>query len=190
MKDYGAKIRVFNNQLRSRWIASGLTIDIMCERIGIGIGVWYHLVSLKLDPKTLSGAWRKPARRIAEFFETPEEELFPNAGWTLPKRDDTVFFNADEAHALSGQAAELLPTEAAEHAELARDLRAGLARLTDREELIIRRLHGLGEPQRTTAELAVEFGLTRERIKQIKHMALRKLRHPGRARALLEHYDP
>jgi RNA polymerase primary sigma factor len=52
---------------------------------------------------------------------------------------------------------------------------------------VIRLRFGLddGRP-RTLEEVGNEFGLTRERIRQIESMALRKLRHPSRSRKLRE----
>lgn len=55
--------------------------------------------------------------------------------------------------------------------------------LTDREERVLRLRYGLddGHP-RTLEEVGKEFGVTRERIRQIEAKALRKLRHPQRAK--------
>jgi RNA polymerase primary sigma factor len=60
--------------------------------------------------------------------------------------------------------------------------------LEGREERVIRLRFGLddGRP-RTLEEVGHEFGLTRERIRQIESHALRKLRHPSRSRKLREY---
>ncbi|HEY8633208.1 MAG TPA: sigma-70 family RNA polymerase sigma factor, partial [Candidatus Limnocylindrales bacterium] len=62
-----------------------------------------------------------------------------------------------------------------------------LGSLDGREERVIRLRFGLddGRP-RTLEEVGHEFGLTRERIRQIESLALRKLRHPSRSRKLRE----
>jgi RNA polymerase primary sigma factor len=57
--------------------------------------------------------------------------------------------------------------------------------LTPREERIIKMRFGLEDgTERTLEEVGQEFGVTRERIRQIEAKALRKLRHPSRSRQL------
>ena len=65
---------------------------------------------------------------------------------------------------------------------------AALASLSDREHKIIKLRFGIedGRP-RTLEEVGLEFGVTRERIRQIQTEALRKLRHPSRARTLKDY---
>ena len=68
---------------------------------------------------------------------------------------------------------------------LKKELADVLESLTDREERVLRLRFGLddGHP-RTLEEVGKEFGVTRERIRQIEAKALRKLRHPSRSRRL------
>ena len=57
--------------------------------------------------------------------------------------------------------------------------------LTPREERIIKMRFGLEDgTEYTLEEVGQNFGVTRERIRQIEAKALRKLRHPGRNRRL------
>ena len=62
--------------------------------------------------------------------------------------------------------------------------------LTDREERVLRLRYGLddGRP-RTLEEVGKEFGVTRERIRQIEAKAIRKLRHPTRAKCFGDYKD-
>lgn len=63
-----------------------------------------------------------------------------------------------------------------------------LSTLSPREARILRLRFGLGEDQpHTLEEVGQKFGLTRERIRQIEGKALRRLRHPRRARMLREY---
>ncbi|MBA3439235.1 MAG: RNA polymerase sigma factor RpoD, partial [Pyrinomonadaceae bacterium] len=61
-----------------------------------------------------------------------------------------------------------------------------LATLSPREEKVIKMRFGLGPlgEERTLEEVGQHFAVTRERIRQIEAKALRKLRHPSRARVL------
>jgi RNA polymerase primary sigma factor len=62
-----------------------------------------------------------------------------------------------------------------------------LSRLSLRERTILRRRFGLdGSGAETLEEIGLVFHLTRERIRQIEHKALKKLRHPARRRILRE----
>jgi RNA polymerase primary sigma factor len=60
-----------------------------------------------------------------------------------------------------------------------------LATLSTREERVLRLRFGIGQHQdHTLEEVGQDFEVTRERIRQIEAKALRKLRHPSRAKRL------
>jgi RNA polymerase primary sigma factor len=60
-----------------------------------------------------------------------------------------------------------------------------LENLTPREEKVLRMRFGIGmNTDHTLEEVGKQFGVTRERIRQIEAKALRKLRHPSRAQKL------
>lgn len=77
----------------------------------------------------------------------------------------------------------LSPSEYATSEMLKAKLYEVMKDLTDREERVLRLRYGLddGRP-RTLEEVGREFGVTRERIRQIESKALRKLRHPSRSK--------
>ncbi|GJG35945.1 MULTISPECIES: sigma-70 family RNA polymerase sigma factor [Prevotella] len=52
-----------------------------------------------------------------------------------------------------------------------------LMHLSDRERAVIEAYFGLGQPELTLEEIAEKYGLTRERVRQIKEKAIRRLRH-------------
>ncbi|MCX6014410.1 MAG: sigma-70 family RNA polymerase sigma factor, partial [Chloroflexales bacterium] len=77
------------------------------------------------------------------------------------------------------------PAESATHMLLRERLSEALTRLPERERRIIQLRYGLEDGRsRTLEEVGREFGITRERTRQIEGEALRKLRHPGVARGL------
>ena len=77
------------------------------------------------------------------------------------------------------------PHEAMISANLSEQTRKVLASLTPREEKVLRMRFGIGEKyDHTLEEVGQDFDVTRERIRQIEAKALRKLRHPSRAKKL------
>ena len=84
--------------------------------------------------------------------------------------------------------AALAPAEEASHQLLKEQVEAVLDSLTGREQRVLRLRFGLEDGRaRTLEEVGREFGVTRERIRQIEAKALRKLRHPSRARKLRDY---
>jgi RNA polymerase primary sigma factor len=84
----------------------------------------------------------------------------------------------------------VVPIEAAAFIMLQDQLERVLCDLADREQRIIQLRFGLtdGHP-RTLEEVGREFGVTRERIRQIESKTLAKLRHPSRAQMLRAYLD-
>jgi RNA polymerase sigma factor (sigma-70 family) len=77
------------------------------------------------------------------------------------------------------------PADAVSQGMLRNDVEIVLATLSQREQAVIRLRFGLDDGrQRTLDEVGREFGLSRERIRQIEKVTLLKLRHPSRARRL------
>jgi len=82
------------------------------------------------------------------------------------------------------------PASAASYILLKEQLDGVLDTLTDREKRVLELRFGIedGRP-RTLEEVGKEFGVTRERIRQIEAKALRKLRHPRRSKKLKDYLE-
>ena len=79
------------------------------------------------------------------------------------------------------------PADMATKRMLAQAVEEALGELTDREQEIVRMRFGLDNGQaRTVEDVGKEFGVTRERIRQIEAKTLAKLRHPMRSQRLKE----
>jgi RNA polymerase primary sigma factor len=105
--------------------------------------------------------------------------------------DSPVGDDADtELGDLIEDTAAIEPVEAAMVSVRAAQLSAVLRALPDRERRVIQLRFGLADGQvHTLEEIGREFGLTRERIRQIEQRTLAKLRHPARSEALRSYLE-
>ncbi len=84
----------------------------------------------------------------------------------------------------------IAPADAAARALLSEAVGEALEELTERERAVVRLRFGLDDGQiRTLEEVGKEFGVTRERIRQIEAKTLAKLRHPIRSQKLRDYLD-
>jgi len=70
---------------------------------------------------------------------------------------------------------------------LSKEIERALATLTDRERDIVRLFFGISTQEMTLEEIGDKFGLTRERVRQIKEKAIRRLRHTSRSKLLKQY---
>lgn len=82
------------------------------------------------------------------------------------------------------------PDEEMAHEELQLEVQKALDSLTARENEVITLYFGFrGQKAQTLEEIGARFSLTRERVRQIKEKAIRRLRHASRSRALRKFLD-
>ncbi|MDR1225670.1 MAG: RNA polymerase sigma factor RpoD/SigA [Prevotellaceae bacterium] len=67
---------------------------------------------------------------------------------------------------------------------LSKEIDRALSTLTERERDIVKYVFGIGTQEMTLEEIGEKFGLTRERVRQIKEKAIRRLRHNSRSKLL------
>jgi RNA polymerase primary sigma factor len=117
------------------------------------------------------------AERIREMLALLPHPMSIDAPMGDEQDSQLSDFIVDE-QALSGE-------ELANQAMLREQLQRALDSLTGRERRVLELRYGLdGDADRTLSEIGDELGVTRERIRQIEAKALRKLRHPARAKRL------
>jgi RNA polymerase primary sigma factor len=100
------------------------------------------------------------------------------------EEDDSNLADFIEDHAAEA------PADAAARRMLNRAVVDALDELSDREKAVVRLRFGLDDGQaRTLEEVGKEFGVTRERIRQIESKTLAKLRHPHRSQKLRDYLE-
>jgi RNA polymerase primary sigma factor len=131
------------------------------------------------SPAEVAAEMGIPADRVAEIQRIAQEPVSLQA--PIGEEDSDLGDFIEDADAV-------VPMEAAAFVMLQNQLDQVLDTLSPREQRIIQLRFGLidGHP-RTLEEVGRDFGVTRERIRQIESKTLVKLRHPGRASMLREY---
>ena len=167
------------------WIRQAITRAIADKSRTVRIPVHLH--------DTLAAVRSAQSSLKAELGRDPRpEEIAEEAGVAVDKVElalgvsDTVSLEQPigEDGAQLGDFIEdedaLDPVRVAEESDIASTLRASVERLPQREARILALRYGFGDGiPRTLEEIGEEFGLTRERIRQLEKLALCRLRHPS-----------
>jgi len=126
-----------------------------------------------------------------EFERKPSvEELAEKTDIPIEKIDETINVNgrhvsvdAPFSESDDGSLLDVLPNENSPTADrqlqlesLQSEIKSALKTLSDRERKVVEAFFGIGQPELTLEEIGSKFGLTRERVRQIKEKAIRRLR--------------
>lgn len=123
---------------------------------------------------------RRPSvQELADILETDEEKVREALGTNGKKVSVDAPFQDDDSNSLIDiMTDEDAPTtdNNMERESLSKDLEAALSTLSEREQQVLKMLFGIGCNEMTAEEVANSLSLTRERVRQIKERALRRLR--------------
>ena len=178
------------------WIRQAITRAIADQARTIRVPV--HMVEVinkatRCNRKLVQELGREPTvEEIAKELNLPVEKIIEanrTAADTLSldtpvgDEEDTSIGSFVEDERTPG------PADATSNALLAEALREILDTLTEREADVLRMRFGMYDGRtHTLEEVGQIFGVTRERIRQIENKAIRKLRHPSRAKKIRDFY--
>jgi RNA polymerase primary sigma factor len=130
----------------------------------------------KPSPEELAESLEFPAEKVADTLRVSGRHISVDAPFVEGEDNSLldVLINSDSPNADRALMME----------SLAREIERALATLTERESDIIRMFFGIGCQEMTLEEIGERFGLTRERVRQIKEKAIRRLRHTSRSKLL------
>lgn len=129
----------------------------------------------------LANAMNLPIEKVREILKVSADPI--SLDTPIGEEDDSHLGDFISDESMMG------PEDAASYSILKDQITKLLDTLTDREQRVLVLRFGLKDGRsRTLEEVGKEFNVTRERIRQIEAKALRKLRHPSRAK-LLKGYD-
>ena len=174
------------------WIRQAITRAIADQARTIRIPV--HMV------ETINKLMRTSRRLVQEFGREPTSEEIGQDMEVAPEKVREILKISQEPVSLETPIGEeddnhlgdfiedrsaLAPADAASYQLLKEQVEDVLETLNHRERRVLQLRFGLDDGRsRTLEEVGREFGVTRERIRQIEAKALRKLRHPSRSRKL------
>ncbi len=179
------------------WIRQAITRSIADQARTIRIPV--HMV------ETINRLHRTSRRLVQEYGREPTSDEISRGMEVTPAKVREIMKVSQEPVSLETPIGEeedshlsdfiedrtaLPPPDVALHQLLREQIEEVLSTLNPREQRVLQLRFGLEDGRaRTLEEVGREFGVTRERIRQIEAKALRKLRHPSRAKRLKDYLE-
>ncbi len=174
------------------WIRQAITRSIADQARTIRIPV--HMIEtinkmMRVSRQIAQEVGREPTpEELAVYLELPEEKVRQILEVAKePVSLETPIGDEEDSQLLDFVEDENAenPLDGAVNSALAEATLEVLEQLTEREQKVLRMRFGIGmNTDHTLEEVGKQFGVTRERIRQIEAKALRKLRHPSRAKKL------
>ncbi|PJC70612.1 MAG: RNA polymerase sigma factor RpoD, partial [Zetaproteobacteria bacterium CG_4_8_14_3_um_filter_59_5] len=174
------------------WIRQAITRSIADQARTIRIPV--HMIEtinkmMRVSRQIAQEVGREPTpEELAVYLELPEDKVRQILEVAKePVSLETPIGDEEDSQLLDFVEDENAenPLDGAVNSALAEATLEVLEQLTEREQKVLRMRFGIGmNTDHTLEEVGKQFGVTRERIRQIEAKALRKLRHPSRAKKL------
>lgn len=198
-KEVRVEIRLKNNRLIAMRERLGLCQRDAARAIGIvkldstGSGVLGELEGLRTAPLKPNGKWTASAIKIAKFYDVDPSWLFSQVITSVKNPMKVLEMRAAEVMALANHPlSDGNPEDALMFQDTKKAVQKTLANcLTPREERVLRLRFGFDDSSdgKTYKEIADDFQVGIERIRQIEQKALRKLRHPQKKKQILDACD-
>lgn len=179
------------------WIRQSITRALADQSRTIRIPV--HMVEsinrmIRTSRQMVQELGREPTdKEIAARLEIPMERMEELRRISLePISLETPIGEEDDSHLgdFIQDDHTVVPADQAAYRLLQEHLETALHTLTDRERMVLKLRFGMVDGKaHTLEEVGREFGVTRERIRQIETKAIRKLRHPSQIRKLKDFLD-
>ncbi len=194
MNEYRIEIKVKNNIIVKKIENAGYkTIGEFCRlnnllsqasRLG-------DIVNMKSSPLRSDGDWQKIIIKVSDILGCDPQDLFTDVQINTILRSNKRNIEVKEAEMkfiLDQSNQHKLLEQVIHDEERNKTIDDVLNTLTPREKKILEMRMGMGEFSDilTLEEVGREFGINRERVRQIECKALRKLRHPSRCDVLRE----
>jgi len=191
--DIALKIKAKHGKLYQYMVDNNLSWIEMSSRLGVSSNTLGNILHFRWYPKkNTRGSYNtgKIAKKLESFFGCSIEELFPKELQEKLRDNEEIRKLLQDTHVIHKEIdIEYLPfyslpqipyVENFDSFETNDLLKNILKTLTPKEEKVIKMRFGIGDKEYSLSEIAKDFDVSRERIRQIEEKALRKLRHPSR----------
>ena len=200
MSDYRVKVTVSNARIRRAIENAGFkTVGALCAHAGLSPSEVGGLVNMKDSPiSSKTGAWRNIVLELSDALGVAPDDLFSESQRVVKLKTNTGYKDVEESSLVRIAASyinerrledlqENAAVEEIADSQVTNIISNALTVLKPRQQKILNMRFGLnGHKEMTLDEVAKDFNLSRDRIRQIEQQALRKLRGRDSAEYLRE----